>query len=165
VPQPTKDTGPVIVDSPRNHHIPRIWRFDWPPHRLDRRGSFWYNGSGISTNSGTLSSWLQGSYKARFPGAANHNFFHDSIVVAGTMSMTRTTSIEPGYRIQLPAEWAEALGLKDQVNLAMTAEGILVHTVTRVTWDDIFATRLSVRPGDSSTSPEITEVSGDDLLF
>jgi hypothetical protein len=35
-----------------------------------------------------------GSYKARFPGAANHNVFHDSIVVAGTMSMTRTTSID-----------------------------------------------------------------------
>jgi bifunctional DNA-binding transcriptional regulator/antitoxin component of YhaV-PrlF toxin-antitoxin module len=81
------------------------------------------------------------------------------------MSTTRTTSIEPGYRIQLPAEWAEALGLKDQVTLAMTAEGILVHNCPSVTWDDIFATRLSVRPGDSSTTPEITEVSGEDLLF
>jgi hypothetical protein len=80
------------------------------------------------------------------------------------MSTTQTTPIEPGYRIQLPAEWAEALGLKGQVVLAQTAEGILVYPCPSVTWDEIFATRLSVRPGDSST-PEITEVSGDDLLF
>ena len=69
------------------------------------------------------------------------------------MNTTRTTSIEPGCRIQLPLEWAEMLGLKDQVALAMTAEGILVHTTTSVTWDDIFASRLSIRRGDSSTTP------------
>jgi bifunctional DNA-binding transcriptional regulator/antitoxin component of YhaV-PrlF toxin-antitoxin module len=81
------------------------------------------------------------------------------------MSATRTTSIEPGCRIQLPAEWAEALGLKDQVTLAMTADGILVQTTNSATWDDIFATRLTILPGDSSTTPEVTEVSGDELLF
>jgi hypothetical protein len=37
------------------------------------------------------------------------------------MSTTRTTPIEPGYRIQLPAEWADALGLEGQVALAKTA--------------------------------------------
>jgi bifunctional DNA-binding transcriptional regulator/antitoxin component of YhaV-PrlF toxin-antitoxin module len=81
------------------------------------------------------------------------------------MNTTRTTPIEPGYRIQLPAEWAEALGLKGQVVLAQTAEGILVHASPNVSWDDAFATKLSVRPADASTAPEITDVSGDDLLF
>jgi hypothetical protein len=48
-------------------------------------------------------------------------------IVAGNMSTTQTTPIEPGYQIQLPAEWAEALGLKGQVVLAQTAEGILAE--------------------------------------
>ena len=81
------------------------------------------------------------------------------------MDTTRTAPIEPGYRIQLPAEWADALGLKGQVLLAKTADGILVQPTPNVIWDEIFATRLSVRPGDASTTPEITEVSGDDRLF
>lgn len=81
------------------------------------------------------------------------------------MNPTQTTAIEPGHRIQLPADWVEALGLQGQVVLAKTAEGILVRPCPKVTWDDIFATRLSVRPGDASTAPEVTEVSGDDLLF
>ncbi len=38
------------------------------------------------------------------------------------------------------------------------------NATTNVTWDDMFATRLSVHPGDASAAPEITEVSGDDLL-
>jgi hypothetical protein len=47
----------------------------------------------------------------------------------------------------------------------MTADGILVQTTNSATWDEIFATRLTIHPGDSSTTPEVTEVSGDDLLF
>lgn len=81
------------------------------------------------------------------------------------MNTTRTTAIEPGYWIQLPAEWAEDLGLEWQVILTQTAEGILVHPCPKATWDDIFATRLSVHPGDASSAPEVTEASGDDLLF
>ncbi len=85
------------------------------------------------------------------------------------MSITRTTPIEPGYRIQLPAEWAEALGLNGHVVLVKTIDGILVHASPHatpdVTWDEIFATKLTIRPADPSDDPEITEVTGDDLLF
>jgi len=87
------------------------------------------------------------------------------------MNTTQTTAIEPGNRIRLPAEWADALGLQDQVVLVKTDEGILVRPQPKVTWDDIFANRLSARPGgptrsgEATTAPEVTEVSGDDLLF
>ncbi len=81
------------------------------------------------------------------------------------MSTTQTTPIEPGNRIQLPADWAEVLGLRGVVTLERTDKGILIRPGPRFTWDDIFATRLSVRPGDSATAPEVTELSGDDLLF
>jgi hypothetical protein len=78
---------------------------------------------------------------------------------------TTTTPLEPGNRIELPAEWAEALGLGGLVTLERTDNGILIRPCPRFTWDDFFATRLSVRPGDAATAPEVTEVSGDDLLF
>ena len=81
------------------------------------------------------------------------------------MNTTQTTVIEPGNRIRLPAEWAEDLGLQDQVVLVKTDEGILVRPHTKVTWDDIFSNRLSARPGAAATALEVTEVSGDDLLF
>ncbi len=87
------------------------------------------------------------------------------------MNTTHTTLIEPGNRIRLPAEWAEALGLQDQVVLVKTDEGILVRPNPKVTWDNVFADRLSARParptrsGEAATATEITEVSGDDLLF
>lgn len=81
------------------------------------------------------------------------------------MNPTQLTPIEPGDRIQIPAEWARALGLRDHVSLERTAEGILIRPGQQFTWDDIFATRLSVRSGDAAAEPEITEVRGDDLLF
>ena len=49
--------------------------------------------------------------------------------------------------------------------MVKTGEGILVRPHPKVTWDDVFANRLSARPGDAVTAPEVTEVSGDDLLF
>jgi hypothetical protein len=49
--------------------------------------------------------------------------------------------------------------------LVKTDEGILVRPHPKVTWDDVFANRLFARPGDAATAPEVTEVSGDDLLF
>ena len=58
------------------------------------------------------------------------------------MNTTQTTVIEPGNRIRLPAQWAEALGLQDQVVLVKTDEGILVRPHPKVTWDDVFANRL-----------------------
>jgi hypothetical protein len=81
------------------------------------------------------------------------------------MSTTQTTAIEPGNWIRLPAEWAEALGLQDEVVLVRTTEGILVRPHPKATWDDIFAHKLSVKPGDAAIPPEVTELSGDDLLF
>ena len=81
------------------------------------------------------------------------------------MNTTQTTVIEPGNQIRLPAEWVEALGLHDQVVLVKTDEGILVRPHPKLTWDDIFANRLSASPGQGGTDPEVTEVSGDDLLF
>ena len=44
-----------------------------------------------------------------------------------------------------------------------TDVGILIGPCPRYTWDEIFATKLSVRPGDSAAAPDISEVSGDDL--
>jgi bifunctional DNA-binding transcriptional regulator/antitoxin component of YhaV-PrlF toxin-antitoxin module len=81
------------------------------------------------------------------------------------MTTKRTAPIEPGYRIQLPAEWVESLGLKDRVVLTRTADGILIQQLPRATWDEIFATKLVIRPGEPSDSSEITEVTGVDLLF
>ena len=81
------------------------------------------------------------------------------------MSTPQLVPLEPGNRIQLPADWAEALGLRGLVTLERTDGGILVRRGPRFTWDDIFATRLSVRPGNPATAPEVTEISGDDLLF
>ena len=81
------------------------------------------------------------------------------------MNTTRTTPIEPGNRIQIPAEWGESLGLNGRVVLVKTADGILIRQCPGVTWDDVLATDLVIRPGDPSVPPEITEVTGDDLLF
>jgi hypothetical protein len=85
--------------------------------------------------------------------------------IEAMMTTTQTTAIEPGHWIRLPAEWAEALGLQDQVILVRTDEGILIRPRSKATWDDIFADKLRPRPGDPGTAPEVTEVSGDDLLF
>jgi hypothetical protein len=81
------------------------------------------------------------------------------------MSTIQTIPVEPDFRIQLPPEWADSLGLKGQVVLTRTSEGILVRPCPRATWDEIFATKLIIQPADPSSDPEITEVTGDDLLF
>jgi hypothetical protein len=91
--------------------------------------------------------------------------FEDLGLAAHTMNTIQTTPVESGFRIQLPPEWAEGLGLKGNVVLTRTADGILVSPCPQATWDEIFATDLVVRPGDPSIPPEITEVTGDDLLF
>ena len=77
---------------------------------------------------------------------------------------TKVTALEPGNRVQLPAEWTEGLGLTGLVTLERTDEGILIGPC-RFTWDDIFSTKLSVRPGNSAIPPDNSELSGDDLLF
>jgi hypothetical protein len=77
---------------------------------------------------------------------------------------TKVTALEPGNRVELPAEWTDGLGISGLVTLERTDDGILVAPCPRFTWDDIFATRLSVRQGDSAIPPDISELSGDDLL-
>lgn len=80
------------------------------------------------------------------------------------MNTCQVTALEPGNRIQLPADWTRALGFSNSVSLERTNEGILVRP-NRATWDEIFATKLSVHPGDPAIEPDVTELSVDDLLF
>jgi hypothetical protein len=74
------------------------------------------------------------------------------------------TPLEPGNRIQLPAEWVEALGLRAFVVLEKTTEGILVRPFPRQTWNEVFANKLPIgrSPPDEEEPLELT---GDDLLF
>jgi len=78
---------------------------------------------------------------------------------------TTTTPIEPGTRIQLPAEWVQALGPRGQVSLQRTAEGILVRACPPVTWDELFATKLTIRSEPADGGENELELTGDDLLF
>jgi hypothetical protein len=80
------------------------------------------------------------------------------------MDTAQTTPIEPGNRIRLPDGWAEALGLRDEVLLVKRDDGILVCPLPRATSDEIFADKLSVKPEDAASAPDVTAVTGDDLL-
>jgi hypothetical protein len=71
--------------------------------------------------------------------------------------------IDSEHRIQLPAEWVQALGLEGQAALEKTAEGILVRPCRPATWDAVFADKLPV--GAPPEAEDALEVSGDDLLF
>ncbi len=79
------------------------------------------------------------------------------------MNRTRITTVEPGHRIQLPGEWAEALGLERLAALEKTADGIVVRPCSTVTWEEIFADKLAIGP--QSLARDLSEVSGDDLLL
>jgi hypothetical protein len=81
------------------------------------------------------------------------------------MNATHFAPLEPGHRIQLPAAWAEALGLRGLVALERTDNGILIRPCARLTWDEIFATKLTI--GSASTDPneDELELTGDDFLF
>jgi hypothetical protein len=79
------------------------------------------------------------------------------------MSLTRITSVEPGNRIQLPDDWTEALGLRGQVSLERTENGILIRPGPPKSWAEFFASKLSI--GAPASPEEDIEVTGDDLLF
>lgn len=80
--------------------------------------------------------------------------------------MSVTTPIEPGDRIQLPAEWVDALGLRGAVQLERTDAGILVRPSRQYTWDEIFATKLTPRSATPNPNDdEDVELTGDDFLF
>jgi len=75
----------------------------------------------------------------------------------------KITLIEPGHKIQLPAEWAAEIGLEHIAALEKTAEGILVRPCRTATWDEIFADKLPM--GQQPSVLDLSDVSGDDLLL
>jgi len=81
------------------------------------------------------------------------------------MNTTQRIPIDPGHRIQLPAEWAQALDLCGQVILERTREGILLRPGPRVTWDETVATKLTLGSAPPDDNPNAVEVTGDDFLF
>jgi hypothetical protein len=81
------------------------------------------------------------------------------------MNSTQTTPLESGNRIQLPIEWADALGLRGQVALERTSDGILVRPCPRLTWDEISATKLVIGSAPLGQNEDHVEVTGDDFLF
>ncbi len=75
----------------------------------------------------------------------------------------KITPIEAGHKIQLPAEWAAELGLADVAALEKTAEGILVRPCRPADWDTVFSEKLNI--GQQASAMDLSEMSGDDLLF
>lgn len=74
-------------------------------------------------------------------------------------------SIDPGNRIQLPADWMHDLGLRGQVALEKTSEGILIRPCRPATWDEIFATKLVIGSAPTEQQRDTLEATGDDFLF
>ena len=81
------------------------------------------------------------------------------------MSRTQFTPVEPGNRIQLPAEWAAALGLHQVALLERTRDGILVRPCPPATWEEIFASKLPIGSAPPDADANAVEVTGDDFLF
>jgi len=81
------------------------------------------------------------------------------------MTTTQTVPLEPGNRIQLPADWAQALGLAGVVVLEKTAEGIVVRPIRRKTWDEIFANKLIINSAPPADNEDDLDDSGDDFIF
>lgn len=79
------------------------------------------------------------------------------------MSTSETVPVEPGNRIQIPSEWVQALGLREQVVLNRTPEGILIRPQPSLSWDEFFAEKLVIS-SNKDASDEI-EISKDDLLY
>ena len=76
---------------------------------------------------------------------------------------TQLIAIEPGNRIQLPGDWAEALGMHGVVRLDKTQEGILIRPAPSSSWDEIFAHKLPI--GRHPPQRDDLQVTKDDLLF
>jgi hypothetical protein len=73
--------------------------------------------------------------------------------------------MEPGNRIQLPADWVAALGLRDFVTLERTDAGILIRACPRLTWDEVFATKLPIGSAPPDERSDDLELTGDDYVF
>ena len=50
-----------------------------------------------------------------------------------------TITVDAQNRLQLPGDWAEELGIRNQVVLEKTPDGILVRPAPSLTWDEVFA--------------------------
>jgi len=81
------------------------------------------------------------------------------------MNTTHFTSVGPDGRIQLPADWAKALGLHHPGLLDRTSEGILIRPCPPTTWEEIFATKLTIGSAPPDEKEDTVEVTGDDFLF
>jgi len=75
--------------------------------------------------------------------------------------MSHIANVEPGLRIPIPPEWADALGDKATVSLERTREGILIrpHAAPegRLTWDDFLADKLTVGSGQQVDTVEVRD--------
>jgi hypothetical protein len=80
------------------------------------------------------------------------------------MSTAQFSAVESGNRIQLPADWMQALGLHGLVILERTCNGILIRPCPPVTWDELFATKLAIGSAPLGAE-EGTEETPDDVLF
>ena len=75
----------------------------------------------------------------------------------------KIAALEADHKIQLPAEWVDELGLQGFAELEKGPDGIVVRRCSHVTWDDVFADKLTI--GSHTSTPDLGEVSGDDYLF
>lgn len=78
-------------------------------------------------------------------------------------STTKIIPVEAGYKIQIPPEWAVEFGLENSAAVEKTATGIGVRPCRKLTWDEVFANKLSI--GKQSLAKDLSELSGDGLLF
>ena len=80
--------------------------------------------------------------------------------------MSHLANIEPGLRIAIPPEWAEALGDKPMVSLERTQDGILIRPCpsakATMTWDEFFANKLLIGSGQRADTDEVRD---SDYLF
>ena len=84
-------------------------------------------------------------------------------VLSSWSMSTRITSIEPGHRLQLPAEWVESLQIKNLAELEKIQDGIVIRPLRHLEWDDVFRTKLKAHgAGSDGEEPVLTR---DDLLF
>ncbi len=82
------------------------------------------------------------------------------------MNEVKVIPVEAGNKIALPAEWAAELHLAQTATLERLPDGILVRPAQpeeRLTWDEIFAEKL--KPGQVWVERDLSELSGDDLIF
>ena len=74
----------------------------------------------------------------------------------------KTLALETDNKIKLPRDWVKELGLESGVVLERTDDGILIRPHAAQTWDEVYAEKLKM---GKSSALDLSEVSGDDLIF